>query len=82
MTILEQIALAINQEIKRQWNATPAPGVEFDPNSWTAEGGTIDLEQLAKAAVRALIDTPWDLPHSSGAIESVCKETIRKYVMN
>lgn len=50
--MLERMALAINAELKRQWEAQPAPGREFDPNSWTSTGGVIDLRKLAKAALR------------------------------
>jgi len=37
--------------------------------------------ETAREMIEALCDTPWNLPHSSGAIESVCKETIRKHVL-
>ena len=54
MTKLGEVALAINANLKKQWKATPAPGREFDPNSWTAESGEIDLIELARAALETL----------------------------
>ena len=52
--MVERVALAINQEFKRQWNAAPAPGREFDPESWTATGGVIDLTEIARVASAAM----------------------------
>ena len=52
--MVERVALAINQEVKRQWNAAPAPGREFDPESWTATGGVIDLTAIARTTIKAM----------------------------
>lgn len=54
MTDIERVALALNAELKRQWNGTPAPGREWDPTSWTSSGGTIDLEAMARVAIAAM----------------------------
>ena len=55
MTAREKLARAMRDEIGRQWNAKPIPGVPEIADSWTAEGGTIDLEKVADAALDALM---------------------------
>ena len=52
--MLERVARALSANIKKQWVGTPAPGREFDPESWTATGGTLDLSELARAALEAM----------------------------
>lgn len=50
---IESVAMAINHELAKQWDAKPAPGREFDPESWTATGGVIDLSAVAAACLIA-----------------------------
>lgn len=42
----DAIALAISKGMAEAFYATPAQGREFDPDSWTAVGGTLDLSAL------------------------------------
>lgn len=65
MTILSQIAEKAAKELLQD---RPMPDKE-------------DSEEVARVVIQSLVDIPWNLPHSSGAIESVCKEVLRKYVL-
>ena len=47
----EGLALAIQKSLGVQWDAKPVPGREWDPDSWTATGGIIDLTVIADAAL-------------------------------
>lgn len=49
----ERRARALKANIGKQFAATPAPGKPDDPESWTAEGGTLDLIELARAIRRS-----------------------------
>ena len=49
--LVARLARKLNAELKRQFDAAPAPGREFDPESWTATGGAIDLSAIARAAI-------------------------------
>lgn len=47
------VAEAINQDIKRQFDGHPIPGVPDDPTSWAATGGVLNLTEVAQAAIAA-----------------------------
>ena len=52
MNRMEELARVLNDQIKRQWDGHPIPGTEqWDPTSWTAEGGELDLTALARAVI-------------------------------
>jgi hypothetical protein len=52
---IEKVARAINLEIKEQWAGQQvAVAKELnDPTSWSAEAGTLDLNEVAKSAITA-----------------------------
>ncbi len=50
---VERVALAIKADMAQQFNAQPLPGPS-DPTDWTATGGELDLEQVARAAIAAM----------------------------
>lgn len=52
--LVERVARALSLEVKRQWNGQVVIKELNDPTSWSAEGGSLDLTELAKAAIRAL----------------------------
>ena len=60
--ILEQVARAISLEMKRQWSGQEIVKELNDPTSWSAEGGELNLTDVAKAAIQSLIDADW--PHN------------------
>lgn len=47
----EGLAKALRQSFAEQWDAKPAPGREWDPDSWTATGGVLYFDKLADAAI-------------------------------
>lgn len=48
-----EVAMAICADIKRQFDGHPIPGFPPQIDSWTATGGVLECEQLAKAAIAA-----------------------------
>ena len=53
---VEAAAKAIKAELGCQWNAAPMPGPNLpDSDDWTATGGMIDLNAIAKAAIDAYL---------------------------
>jgi hypothetical protein len=71
--IVTRVASAIVASIKVQLDGHPIPG-DAAPDSWTATGGTVDGETLAKAAIEAMreptdamLRTCWKLYHPWGA---------------
>jgi hypothetical protein len=56
--MVERVASAIVASIKAQMDGHPIPG-DVAPDSWTATGGVIDGETLARAAIEAMkVPTP------------------------
>lgn len=51
---VERVARAIANDIKRQFNGHPIPGVPPQIDSWTATGGTLECEEIAQAAIAAM----------------------------
>ena len=54
MNAVERVALAINQETKKQWDGQPIGDGLYDPNTWTATGGVLNLSDIAQAAIKEL----------------------------
>lgn len=50
--VVEAVAVAIKDEIGRQFEAKPL--VDAQPGDWAATGGTLDLSRLARVAVDAV----------------------------
>jgi len=70
------IAKAIQQGMAKALNATPAPGREFDPNSWTAVGGELDLLKLTYEEVMPIVDQALQ---SERALADKLAETLLPY---
>ena len=51
---VRDVAMSINRELRRQFDGMTAPGLPNDPESWTATGGTLDLSEIARAAIKAM----------------------------
>lgn len=64
--MVERAVAALNQELARQMEATPAPGREWDRQSWTATGGVIELDKLVRAVVEGLRPASADLLDALG----------------
>ncbi len=54
MNKIEEVARALKANIGRQFDASPLPGPPDGSGDWTAEGGIIDCEELAAAAISAM----------------------------
>jgi hypothetical protein len=52
--MIEKVATAIVASIKAQMDGHPIPGVPPSVDSWTATGGVIDGNLLARAAIEAM----------------------------
>jgi len=51
---VEKVATAIKAEIGRQFDAQPLPGPPDNSDDWSATGGVMDLELIARAAIEAM----------------------------
>ncbi len=52
--MIERVAMVIKGELGKALNATPLPGDPHDHNDWSATGGSVNLEDIARAAISAM----------------------------
>ena len=52
--MIERVALALKAKIGEAFDATPIPGSPAEWGDWSATGGMLNLEDVARAAIEAM----------------------------
>ena len=64
-----RIARAMKDNLAKQWKAVPLGEPHHPADTWTAESGTIDLEELTRAALLAATEPDVSMIDAGGIIE-------------